>query len=829
MTGQPLATETLTVNGVTYTAVASGPAVDEFAIGSDPSVTADNLRDAIKNGSDSTNVTAWSEHPTSQGTLTLTGTMSDGDTFTVGSQTFIARTTPTVFPEFTLGASASETVDNIVAAFNQRLNPVFEAGFAFATRADTGTAVVFEAMQPLFDGARGNTIQFSESSADASADGSGFLGGTRSGEDIVRIEWLVPGTAGNSVTFTEALTNATIDGAGFLGGTRSGSDGKTTPDYTFSSDRYFEPTRLSISGQDIRNAVRGTFMDRASFNNDLVTVVRDDPVSIARYGRRYMEVTLASTDQIDTIKEMDEFLQYALNDLSEPDAEFAVPVQFFWPVESDGDLYRFTANSQLFDTDQDLAIASFAHDLRDNRARTTLTVRGKPAGGVKRWMEIEGNNLIASAVDLRSDNPSDNALATAWIGGAVITYDDPRGMRPPILDWKTTRVHVSETPGFTPHSGNLIAEGRTTRFVIESLDPTKTYEAAIQIVDENGNVGTTLRQSFQPEVRGPLYDDRTSEFVNLVPNGEFGRWSPPNDQGLVPPDNWIESNNGVENPGNWGSDATQFQSYFDLSTVLTGGTSIRLSREGAQPSAQGLQMKEFSLASADEVHFYETMFQDTASTPNVQLLHRFYDSAFSLVQTEGVAGSAPVGAGVWYRFQDNFRTVTTARWFKSFFLNGASASAGRFLILDRVRVLRSKSDFLVHTAIQSLTSGAFTKITGWTTEPHDHGNDFDLVNDWFKVPHDGTYQFSAAATIDNLPAGDSAMCAFHVNSSETVRGNRITNATGGPLDITVTVSTVSIELNQGDQVDFRAFQDSGGALNTIGLPALTYFTGSHVK
>jgi len=176
---------------------------------------------------------------------------------------------------------------------------------------------------------------------------------------------------------------------------------KSAPDYTFGPDEYGQPTRLNMSRRAIRNAVSVPYTDSAT--GDRLTVEETDAASITKYGRRWMQLAEAATSQIDTEAEARAMAQGAL-DLAEPKAEMEIPVRYFAFAEL-GDLYRFKANSDHFDTDQDLAVVAIRHTLfgsnSEGEDQTIFVVRGKPAGAYEDWLErMAGPGIAASAPEL---------------------------------------------------------------------------------------------------------------------------------------------------------------------------------------------------------------------------------------------------------------------------------------------------------------------------------------------------------------------------------------------------------------------------------------------
>lgn len=158
---------------------------------------------------------------------------------------------------------------------------------------------------------------------------------------------------------------------------------KTTPDWTFAADRYFDITQLEISREFVRNYIVVTFTNASTGVRE--SVFAQDTTSIARFGRRWMEIEEASDSSIDTTIEAQALADAALSDLAWPIAEQEIEMPFFWPVDL-GDLLRFTANDVHSDGDLDLAVTGYQHELSAKKERTLIRVRGKPAGFYRDWI-----------------------------------------------------------------------------------------------------------------------------------------------------------------------------------------------------------------------------------------------------------------------------------------------------------------------------------------------------------------------------------------------------------------------------------------------------------
>ena len=125
-----------------------------------------------------------------QGTITLNSIPELDESFIIDSAQFSWTTTRTQNYEVSRGATISETIDNIVYALSTDLSGAF-------------------------------TI-------------------TRGAGDTVIVEYNTKGIIGNSLTFTEGSMGMTMDGSGYLGGTRSGINGtEGNNGQMFADNNYF--------------------------------------------------------------------------------------------------------------------------------------------------------------------------------------------------------------------------------------------------------------------------------------------------------------------------------------------------------------------------------------------------------------------------------------------------------------------------------------------------------------------------------------------------------------------------------------------------------------
>jgi hypothetical protein len=177
---------------------------------------------------------------------------------------------------------------------------------------------------------------------------------------------------------------------------------KSVADDTFGPTEYINIPLLSENTDDIKNKVRVYYNDVATGTREFAEY--DVPSSIALYGERYMEIGEAATSNIDTYDEALAMATAMATDLALPLFTQNVDRLYYWPAQL-GDLYAFTTNGVLYDSTQSLAVVSIEHNLTRDQRRTTLGVRGKPAGAYAAWLLLANDNVplpIDVVVDTRA-------------------------------------------------------------------------------------------------------------------------------------------------------------------------------------------------------------------------------------------------------------------------------------------------------------------------------------------------------------------------------------------------------------------------------------------
>ena len=186
----------------------------------------------------------------------------------------------------------------------------------------------------------------------------------------------------------------------------------TTSTWTFNQSTWLAVNTCGLHLGDIRNVISiiytpvlsGTLPTQYYSSG---TTLPEDSVSVAKYGRQFMQIGQESTGNITADSDAGNLAANCLSDLSQQLADFEIDTPLFWPVELN-DIYTFTANGIHFDSDQTLAVVGYSHSIDPNGiGKTTLTMRGKPTSGVQRWFNKQAVNptrlLGASNQNIQSE------------------------------------------------------------------------------------------------------------------------------------------------------------------------------------------------------------------------------------------------------------------------------------------------------------------------------------------------------------------------------------------------------------------------------------------
>ena len=430
--------------------------------------------------------------------------------------------------------------------------------------------------------------------------------------------------------------------------------------------------------------------------------------------------------------------QAAVDDLSEPTAIASFTLPLFWAIEI-GDLYRWEANSRYFDTDQDLAVVDYQHKVSSSSGnQTTINVRGKPSGGIKRWLEYETIPGLNIPVDGLGDSAANNVSAEDSIGAIIVTYDDPRTMDPPITDWAFTRCYVDTSSGFTPGATNLRATGRQTRFEIGGLIPGTTYYVKLQIVDASGNVSTISSQVTAQALKvGPYHTNLAEQRDTLVPNGTFGVFT--FDSSTTPPDYW---NMGL---GTWGpGEDIEVAS----TSGSTGGSVLLLNDRTGMLYSDRIPLSEGSFIKVG----IRGKGTDALSAIEGQFIG--YNSAGSQVQSF-YFGTAAAGLGAdtnWHIFENNYPIVVSSGVVEFSLRLRLHSISSDPTYLDRVWVrLVGGFGWYQLTSSESYTPASSDQVIFFDDDVSVAG--FDNTDPYYTCERGGTYEASCRIVWSSASSG----------------------------------------------------------------------------
>lgn len=286
---------------------------------------------------------------------------------------------------------------------------------------------------------------------------------------------------------------------------------KVDPDATWTNDPLRgPPTEMSSGLEGVRNWIRVIGYDRNNPAPDgqprrvEVELNPDNDVraaaSAAKYGEQFAEVSLAATEQLDTLQELENLADAILSDLHEPLVSYSAPVPFF-PWAELGDLYRFPADRVRHDNPLDVAVVAIEHLGREGVAQTVLSCRGgAPVAKFAQWHAVFPNRATKAVRITGELHGSVQAVSMSAVpspGGAELSIAVGQHMPEEVPEFE---LHVSSSPGFTPSSATFYSRVASTagNAKIDGLTPGQTYYLRAVPVSQSRR-GVAIGQPF-PEV-----------------------------------------------------------------------------------------------------------------------------------------------------------------------------------------------------------------------------------------------------------------------------------------------------------------------------------------
>lgn len=273
---------------------------------------------------------------------------------------------------------------------------------------------------------------------------------------------------------------------------------KTVADYTFGPNVYFDVTPVKLNTDDIRNVIRVKFVDKTT--GAVGQSVASDPVSIAKYDTKFMEMSFDSTSNIDTQTEADTLTAAVLSDLSNPLVDQTMRSTYFWVADL-GDLYGFTSNGEIFDVTNKLAVVGIEHSLSREKSESSIQVRGVPAGAYKDWLLNQGESVgdsgtTADDVDFinwREKSRDANGITQTWDGVTPLVSQ--------IWVYELTLTNPVTGDPFKTQVG-LVTPVRydaatTTQFTFAYPPLNSTKYVQVELRDQNLKAGRVYRLTIQ--------------------------------------------------------------------------------------------------------------------------------------------------------------------------------------------------------------------------------------------------------------------------------------------------------------------------------------------
>jgi hypothetical protein len=469
------------------------------------------------------------------------------------------------------------------------------------------------------------------------------------------VEWLV----GRYVQKKEPVLEALRSLAGQLGAdvkyawrSSSASFGLTlyrpdreasVPAWTYGPGDYTALPDVEFAFDDVRTAATGYYFDSqdkdATGQPKQKRVDRDaGPAALQAYGRRWMELRLGSTDNLDTQEEMVKLLESAMKDLGQPPLGVSVEVALH-PFLEVGDLVRLAPNHVQYSGEQTAAVVQWTHTFSASAAKTRLTLRGQPALAPRVWLEKEtGRPGAPPTAPTTGPRPPQVLSVQPLVGGLAVAVAPSLGG----ADSTEYEVHVSTQAGFAVDTGfpssTLKEAGARTRFELSGLEPGRAYYGRVVARDAAGNRGAPGEQFvLSTRYLSPGALEKLVSYGNLPLNGDFEAQLEPG----APPDGCYLVQ------GTWGLDAV-----VDTSTAYCGTRCLRLRANGSR-----LALQAFVVRPGERLALKAFAFTQTSGT-SASLTVTWYDKAFTSVGTTLVASDYP-SPGTWLTLS-GYTTVPAA-------------------------------------------------------------------------------------------------------------------------------------------------------------------------
>lgn len=595
---------------------------------------------------------------------------------------------------------------------------------------------------------------------------------------------------------------------------------KSTPDKTYAPGQVLGYQQMVMRLADVRNAVRVVYTPLST--QDRTSVLVTDSTSIANYGRRYFEAAEASSSNVDTSTEANLMANAILADLKDPSVNSSVVVPYSYEIEL-GDLLRFEADNRHFDSDLDAAVVAYQHTIGQGIAKTTLQLRGKPAGKFLGWLRMEARAGVAPIGGIERPDAATSGAVVQTPTGLQVTYDDPTASDLPWKDWAYSECHISTTSGFTPTIATLYAQGKTTTFTISGLAPRTTYYIKIVVVDVYGNKSLASSQVVETQSQFAVAAiDGGYDAINLVRNGEFCMWDPGVDPADLPPSGWTQARSSgavyTDYPnnelGDWGSGSTF---YYSSSDTQSGDYVIQIDSYGTLH--RYLRNRDWIPIVANRAYEVVATVKIPATSSNMQVNVTLIGHNQSYAVVGAIAAATySAASGTWVTIHKSGTAASTVRWARLLvFATNLGASGSEPVFVDSVFVRSLPDGFSANNSVTgSMTIPAGTTTTvnvwAWGGSSGGYNNGFVLgsssPSSTFTCKDDGTYQFGLSG-YGSGGGGASWYIIFLKNGATTIAQSQAFTWNGYGQLLLPTVDLVA-----GDTVVAR-IQNTSGAVGYL--------------
>lgn len=281
---------------------------------------------------------------------------------------------------------------------------------------------------------------------------------------------------------------------------------KTTADWTLTADQYRAVQSFAQSMDDVRTRWSVAYADindldatgkpkrktATATNTALEEELGSASLPYVKWAHISTTVNKASLN-VDTTAEAQRLADTALEDTGYVPTTATIGLDLAWHFDV-GDLIELTANDITHDTDIALAVTDVRHLLNEDKATTTVTLRGNPGMSHLKWARFDWREGMYPAPFTAPLAPQ-NLTSTPTVNGVALSFQR-NAYGPPPAQFE---LHVSTSSGFTPdlgeESATFVKASDSTRFDVNTLAPGATYYAKVVPRDMFGTHGTASAQA----------------------------------------------------------------------------------------------------------------------------------------------------------------------------------------------------------------------------------------------------------------------------------------------------------------------------------------------